>query len=65
MLFVANHPQGKSPTWEDAMAHCDDEVKAKWRNKLKAFGVDPDSTDVRGGIGTQEELDKRLGNVRS
>jgi len=65
MLFAANHPRGKSPTWEDAMAHCDDEVKAKWRHKLKVFGVDPNSTDVRSGISTQEELYKRLGNSRS
>lgn len=64
MLFAANHPQGKSPTWEDAMAHCEEDVKTKWRRTLKTVGIDSNSSDVRGEINTQEELDKRLKNDR-
>lgn len=26
---------GRFPTWEDAMAHCSDEVKAAFRTKLR------------------------------
>lgn len=27
---------GRWPTWEDAMAHCDDETKTKWSEALEA-----------------------------
>ena len=30
---------GRWPTWEDAMAHCSDEVKAFWIEKLREHGV--------------------------
>jgi len=30
---------GRAPTWEDAMAHCSDEVKAQWTTQLAKFGV--------------------------
>jgi len=30
---------GRWPTWEDAMAHCDDNVKEQWRAELEKRGV--------------------------
>ena len=31
---------GRWPVWEDAMAHCSEEMKAFWRSELKKLGVD-------------------------
>lgn len=31
--------EGRWPTWEDAMAHCDDAVKDRWREALILEGV--------------------------
>lgn len=31
---------GRWPTWEDAMAHCDEAMKDVWRRELKARGID-------------------------
>ena len=31
---------GRWPTWEDAMAHCTDEVKAYWTQALRERGVE-------------------------
>lgn len=64
LFFTVNHPKGKSPSWEDAMAHCDEDVKVRWRFFLNGMGIDSNSEDVRGGITTQEELDKRLENIK-
>lgn len=33
--FQAIH--GRAPTWSDAMAHCSDELKAAWKEKLIAL----------------------------
>ncbi|WP_339063601.1 hypothetical protein [Tepidibacillus marianensis] len=30
---------GRWPTWEDAMSHCNDEVKAKWIKAMKEIGI--------------------------
>lgn len=30
---------GRAPTWEDAMAHCDEDVKRQWTEALKDQGV--------------------------
>lgn len=30
---------GRWPTWEDAMAHCPEEIKEFWRQALKERGV--------------------------
>lgn len=35
-------------TWEDALAHCKDDIKNVWRRELKALGIDSFSTNVRG-----------------
>lgn len=32
--------QGRWPSWEDAMAHCDEEVRAAWASELEARGID-------------------------
>ena len=31
---------GRWPTWNDAMAHCSDDVKELWRTALRERGVD-------------------------
>lgn len=31
---------GRAATWEDAMAHCSNEMKEYWRNELRKRGVD-------------------------
>lgn len=30
----------RAATWEDAMSHCSDEVKAAWKKELLKLGVD-------------------------
>ncbi|HEY9657636.1 MAG TPA: hypothetical protein V6C65_04165 [Allocoleopsis sp.] len=56
--FVGLH--GRSPTWADAMAHCTEEVKQVWSEYLSGIGIDINSTNVKGGISSKEELDDRL-----
>ena len=34
---------GRWPTWADAMAHCDEQMKAFWREQLTARGVQVDA----------------------
>ena len=36
--FYAEH--GRWPSWEDAMAHCDAELKTRWRQALRARGIE-------------------------
>src|SRR3954469_20279531 len=36
--FYAEH--GRWPTWEDAMAHCDDDTYEFWREQLSMHGVE-------------------------
>jgi hypothetical protein len=60
--FQENH--GRSPTWNDAIAHCPPEIKTSWTQHLLKMGIDPGSTDKRGGISTQADLDRRLANPR-
>lgn len=31
--------KGRWPTWEDAMAHCPDNIKEYWKKELKKRGV--------------------------
>lgn len=61
ILFTNTH--GRSPTWADAMAHCEPEVKEGWTKYLNSIGFDINSTQVRGGIKSKEELDERLANA--
>ena len=60
--FQENH--GRSPTWNDAISHCPPEIKASWTQHLLKMGIDPGSTDKRGGIKTQADLDQRMANPR-
>jgi hypothetical protein len=32
---------GRDATWEDAMAHCDEEIKQLWREELVKLGKNP------------------------
>ncbi|GAB6172025.1 hypothetical protein JCM15765_15030 [Paradesulfitobacterium aromaticivorans] len=32
--------QGRWPTWEDAMAHCDEDVREIWKQSLKELGIE-------------------------
>lgn len=41
------HGHGRLPTWGDAMAHCSDATRAKWKAKLLAHGVKPDEFEPR------------------
>lgn len=38
---------GRAPTWEDAMAECDEVTKAAWTAALTERGVDITSTHTR------------------
>lgn len=46
MRFRQEH--GHLPTWEDAMEHCTDEMKAEWRNFLKEWGLLPGEVNKDG-----------------
>lgn len=35
--FYIDH--NRYPTWEDAMGHCSEEMKAVWREELRKLGV--------------------------
>lgn len=59
--FLGQH--GRSPTWADAMAHCPEQVKLHWSLHLERLGIDLNSTQVRGGITSKEDLDDRLGRI--
>ena len=38
MHFKAEH--GRFPTWEDAIAHCEERIKKMWREELTKLGVE-------------------------
>lgn len=58
VLFANTHK--RSPTWADAMAHCEQSVQREWAEMLSSIGIDINSTDVRGGMKSKAELDERL-----
>lgn len=37
---------GRWPTWEDAMAHCDEQMKEFWCDQLQKLGVNVSSKEV-------------------
>ncbi len=37
--------EARWPTWLDAMAHCNDTMKAAWREQLESRGVNVDGDD--------------------
>lgn len=59
--FINAHK--RPPTWIDAMAHCTPEVQQSWTEELTKLGIDVNSTKVRGGITSKEELEERLANA--
>lgn len=61
VLFANTH--GQSATWADAIAHCEPEVKKAWTECLNSIGIDINSTQVKGGIKSKEELNERLANT--
>jgi hypothetical protein len=36
---------GRYPTWEDAVAHCPEEIKEVWKRELKKLGVWTDTEE--------------------
>lgn len=58
--FRFNAEYGRSPTWNDAIAHCPQGIKNAWLDLLNALGVDPDSTNLTGNLKSQSEVDERL-----
>jgi hypothetical protein len=54
---------GRSPTWADAMAHCDEANKKFWTKYLTGVGIDINSTQLRGDIKTKEDLAERMAKV--
>lgn len=36
--IIFQHMIGRAPTWADALAHCDDEMKRRWIYMLKLAG---------------------------
>ena len=38
-LFLQGH--GRWPTWDDALAHCAEEIRALWWRELAAYGIAP------------------------
>lgn len=58
ILFHNTH--GRSVTWADAMAHCEEPVQEAWTKHLNSIGIDINSSDVLGGIKSNEELQQRL-----
>lgn len=55
-----NQGHGRLPTWADALAHCSDEIKTPWLDFLGRLGIDLNSSDVIGGLTSNDELNSRL-----
>lgn len=58
VLFVNTYD--RSPTWADAMAHCEPEVQQRQTVYLNKIGIDINSTQVLGDIKSKEDLSDRL-----
>lgn len=41
-----NMKHGRAPNWQDAMAHCTDDVKSKWAFELALHGIDVAAGDI-------------------
>ena len=57
--FALNN--GRSPTWNDAMNHCSEDVKAPWLLQFAKCNIDINSPNLTGGIKTTDDLEERLG----
>ena len=58
--FKFNQEHGRSPTWNDAMAHCSKKVKNYWKSHLEKLGIDLNSTNLTGNIKNKEELLEKI-----
>lgn len=58
--FWFHEQHGRSPTWNDAIAHCDAQTQAFWVKYLTKIGIDPASTNKKGDIKSQTDLTDRL-----
>lgn len=56
--FTQTH--GRSPTWNDAMSHCSEEVKSHWLAYLAKLDINPDSTNLKGKLKTQADVNHLL-----
>lgn len=56
--FATNNK--RKPTWNDAMAHCSEEIKAPWLAQFKKCGIDINSTNLTDSIKSAQELDRKL-----
>ena len=50
----------RKPTWNDAMNHCPEEVKAPWLSQFAKCGIDINSPRLTGCIKNPEDLEERL-----
>lgn len=48
------------PTWNDAMPHCSEEVKAPWLSGFRKCGIDIDSPNLTGNITGVQDLNQKL-----
>lgn len=39
--------RGRAPTWADAMAHCDEDTRRRWRLALESMGISVDDNSKR------------------
>jgi hypothetical protein len=58
--FRFNAEHGHSATWNDAMEHCSPATKVIYLEHLEKLGIDPASTNVRGNLKSQAEVEERL-----
>lgn len=61
--FRFNAEHGHSPTWNDALAHCPQNIKDTWHKRLAALGIDPNSTNLTGDLKSQSEVNERLNKM--
>ncbi|MGL5032627.1 MAG: hypothetical protein ACRC6M_02365 [Microcystaceae cyanobacterium] len=58
--FWFQQKYGRSPTWNDAMAHCSADVKFQWLANLAKLGINPNSTNLKGNIKSQSDVNHLL-----
>jgi hypothetical protein len=47
---------GRWPTWDDALAHCSEQVKLIWWNELNRYGITPQRPETPVRDETQDTL---------
>ena len=56
--FAATY--GRAVTWNDALMHCPDHIKAIWMENFEKCGIDANSPNLTGDIKSTAEVEKRL-----